>query len=116
MNKKIGVTLLAALLCVAGGATLGVAQEAAPHQHPAPTQAGNTAQVIGTLHGIDAAKRTLNIEHPAVPEFKWPGMRMDFPVADGVKLDDLKPGQLVHFTITKTDKGTFPITQIMAAP
>lgn len=115
MNKTIRLTLLAAAVCLVGGATVGVAQEATQHQHQHPAPTGNTAQVVGTLHTVDAAKRTVNIDHPAVPEFKWPAMRMDFAVAKDIKLDGLKTGQAVHFTITKSDQGTFSITQIMPA-
>ena len=76
--------------------------------------AGTTAQVTGTLHGVDAQKHKVNITHPAVPEFKWPAMRMDFSVGSGVALEGLKAGQKVQFTITHADS-KYTITEIAPA-
>ncbi|MBF0460661.1 MAG: copper-binding protein [Magnetococcales bacterium] len=77
--------------------------------------ADTTAQVTGTLHAVDAQKHVVNIEHPAVPEFKWPAMRMDFTVAREVSLEALKPVQPVQFTITQSDKAGYQITAIRPA-
>ncbi|MBF0161971.1 MAG: copper-binding protein [Magnetococcales bacterium] len=74
--------------------------------------AGKSAQVTGTLHGVDAQKRILNIDHPAVPEFQWPPMRMDFTVGKGLSLEGLKPPQQVRFTLTQSDDGQYAITEI----
>ncbi|MBF0401480.1 MAG: copper-binding protein [Magnetococcales bacterium] len=115
MKKFVSRGLLAAVVCLTTGATTGFAGTES-HGHPAAqTQAANIAQVTGTLHGIDAKKGTVNIEHPAVPEFQWPGMQMDFTVAKAVKLDGLKAGQKVRFTITKSAQGEFAITELAPA-
>ncbi|MBF0095719.1 MAG: copper-binding protein [Magnetococcales bacterium] len=76
----------------------------------------NRAQVIGTLHAVDAQKKVVNIDHPAIPEFKWPAMRMDFGVAKEVNLAPLKAGQKIQFTVTHSEKGGYLVTAISPAP
>ena len=55
----------------------------------------------GTINTIDAAGKKLNMTHGPVAALKWPGMTMDFNVADGVDLGGLKTGQKVVFTLTR---------------
>jgi Cu/Ag efflux protein CusF len=55
----------------------------------------------GTINAIDAAGKKLNMTHGPVAALKWPGMTMDFNVADGVDLGALKTGQKVVFTLTR---------------
>jgi Cu/Ag efflux protein CusF len=111
MNRRIFLFLLATLPWMVSGTALAAAEQH-NHLHPPAT----TAQVKGTLHAVDAQKRTVNIDHPAVPEFKWPAMRMDFAVAQAVNLGGLQPVQPVRFTISKSEQGTFSITEIAPAP
>ncbi|MEO5339766.1 MAG: copper-binding protein [Magnetococcus sp. MYC-9] len=92
--------VMAVLFCLFAGTTLA---------------AESTALVKGVLHAVDVQKRILNIDHPAVPEFQWPPMRMDFSVAKGVKLEGLTASQTIRFTLTKSDKGEFTITSIEQA-
>ncbi len=108
MNQRVRMMVLATTAWLASG----VAMAGMEHEHPPMTQTAATAQVTGTLHGVDLAKRTADIEHPAVPEFRWPAMRMNFSVAQGVKLEGLKPGESVHFTITRSEQTTFTITEM----
>ncbi|MEO5348744.1 MAG: copper-binding protein [Magnetococcus sp. YQC-3] len=113
MNKRIFLFLLATIAWMVSGTPLTAAEQ---HNHVHPPASSATAQVKGTLHAVDAQKRTVNIDHPAVPEFKWPAMRMDFAVAQAVNLAGLKPVQPVRFTISKSEQGTFSITEIAPAP
>jgi len=113
MNRLIFLILLATLPWMVSGTALAAAEQ---HNHVHPPANASTAQVLGTLHAVDAQKRVVNIDHPAVPEFKWPAMRMDFAVAQAVNLGGLKPVQPVRFTISKSDQGTFTITEIAPAP
>jgi Cu/Ag efflux protein CusF len=78
--------------------------------------AATHAQVIGTLHAVDAQKKVVNIDHPAIPEFKWPAMRMDFGVAKEVNLAPLKVGQKIQFTVTHSEQGGYLVTAINPAP
>ncbi|MEO5363937.1 MAG: copper-binding protein [Magnetococcus sp. DMHC-8] len=110
MKPFIRMMALAAVVWLTGG----VASAGPEHEH-ASSQAAGLARVTGTLHAVDVQKRTVNIDHPAVPEFKWPAMRMDFAVARGADLAVLKPVQPVRFTIARSDQGSFTITEIEPA-
>lgn len=112
MPVRISLILLSLMVWLAGG----VALAADSHVHAHPPAASATAQVVGTLHAVDAQKRILNIDHPPVPEFKWPAMRMDFVAAPTVDLGGLKPVQPVRFTLSKSEQGAFTITAIAPAP
>uniref|UniRef100_UPI003B9E462E efflux RND transporter periplasmic adaptor subunit n=1 Tax=Aeromonas dhakensis TaxID=196024 RepID=UPI003B9E462E len=60
-----------------------------------PTQVWTQGQV----QNIDLAGRTLGISHQPIPEWQWPAMEMDFTVADGVDLSQLKPNQTLHLQV-----------------
>ncbi|WP_421166873.1 efflux RND transporter periplasmic adaptor subunit [Aeromonas dhakensis] len=60
-----------------------------------PTQVWTQGQV----QNIDLAGRTLGISHQPIPEWQWPAMEMDFTVADGVDLSQLKPDQTLHLQV-----------------
>ncbi|MDX7831406.1 efflux RND transporter periplasmic adaptor subunit [Aeromonas dhakensis] len=53
----------------------------------------------GQVQNIDLAGRTLGISHQPIPEWQWPAMEMDFAVADGVDLSQLKPDQTLHLQV-----------------
>jgi len=61
--------------------------------------------VKGEVVVIDQEAGKVKLKHEAVPELKWPGMTMFFPVADKVQLDTLKVGDQVEFEFTKTSSG-----------
>lgn len=56
---------------------------------------------VGTLKRIDIDAGTVNISHEPVPALGWPAMTMDFRVADGSQLKNLKSGDRVKFEIEK---------------
>jgi Cu(I)/Ag(I) efflux system protein CusF len=51
----------------------------------------------GEVVALDAANAKVKIKHEAVPELKWPGMTMDFPVVDKALLNGLKAGDKIAF-------------------
>ena len=53
----------------------------------------------GQVQNIDLAGRTLGISHQPIPEWQWPAMEMDFTVADGVDISQLKPDQTLHLQV-----------------
>lgn len=70
----------------------------------------------GTVNSVDATARKVNMSHGPVAALKWPGMTMDFPVAPGVDMSALKPGEKVGFTLSKGADGAYTIDSIKPAP
>ncbi|MBF0184174.1 MAG: copper-binding protein [Magnetococcales bacterium] len=85
---------------------------AGSEQEQKSAKPASKAHVAGLLHTVDAQKRVVNIDHPPIPEFNWPAMRMDFGVAKEANLTALQAGQKVQFTITHSAKGGYLITEI----
>ena len=63
-----------------------------------------------------ADSRILNVTHEPIPELNWPAMTMDFPVAQGVKLEGLKPDSKMRFRIREGDDGRYQIDAIRPSP
>ena len=74
--------------------------------------AQNSAEGVGILNSVNVAERKVNITHDPIPEISWPAMTMDFPVAQGVALANIKPGTKVGFVLRKNDKGAFTVESI----
>lgn len=55
----------------------------------------------GEIQTLDLASRTLGISHQPIPEWQWPAMEMDFTVADGVDISQLKQGQRLHLQVVQ---------------
>ncbi|HEY3325877.1 MAG TPA: copper-binding protein [Novimethylophilus sp.] len=51
----------------------------------------------GVVVSIDRSGAKLKLKHEAVSELKWPGMTMDFAVADKAMLNGLQAGERVEF-------------------
>ena len=88
------VLLLAAAVAVWG---LTAAPAFSDESHHAQTEAQQRYTVKGGVVAVDQAAGKLKLKHEAVPELKWPGMTMDFPVADKAVLNGVKAGQKVEF-------------------
>ena len=69
----------------------------------------------GVINTVEADSRTLNVTHEPIPELSWPTMTMDFPVAEGVKLDGLKSNGKARFRIREGDDGRYVIDAIEPA-
>ena len=81
---------------------------------------GNSAQSQvhkgqGTVNRIDEKAGKVNLTHGPIATLKWPGMMMDFAVADKQGLAKLKPGQKVEFKLVEKTKGQYVITEIAPA-
>ncbi|KDM93489.1 efflux RND transporter periplasmic adaptor subunit [Photobacterium galatheae] len=63
----------------------------------------------GEITEVMAGHRMLTINHQPVPEWNWPGMVMNFTLADTLAMSDLKTGQALDFEIAKTDAGQYEI-------
>jgi Cu/Ag efflux protein CusF len=61
------------------------------------------------INTVEANSRILNVTHEPIPELNWPTMTMDFPVAQGVKLEGLKPDSRMRFRISEGEDGRYQI-------
>ncbi|MDS4027965.1 MAG: efflux RND transporter periplasmic adaptor subunit [Candidatus Contendobacter sp.] len=71
--------------------------------------------VEGLVNAVETGSRALNVTHAPIPELNWPTMTMDFPVADGVKLEQLKPDSKARFRIREGKDGRYEIDAIEPA-
>ncbi|UZE95319.1 copper-binding protein [Alkalimarinus alittae] len=71
-------------------------------------------EVMGTgrINKVMAEKHMVNIVHEPIAEMEWPKMRMNFKTAEGVNLNDLKPGQEVTFKLQVNKDNSYVIKQI----
>ncbi len=56
----------------------------------------------GKVHKVMAEMGMVSITHEPIPEWEWPTMKMDFPVADSLALDAFPVGEKVQFELEKT--------------
>ena len=79
----------------------------------ATPEAAGQANAIGTVHTVDAAKRSINVTHQPIKALGWPSMTMDFPVAPSVNLGAIKAGDRIGFTLGRPDAdGNRQVVQI----
>jgi len=78
------------------------------------TGAGAAGQ--GVINSVDAEAGVVNITHGPIPSLSWPEMTMDLPVAEGVDLGSVQPGDEVRFRVLLGSDQVYRITEIGAAP
>ncbi|MBL0142046.1 MAG: efflux RND transporter periplasmic adaptor subunit [Betaproteobacteria bacterium] len=66
----------------------------------------------GTLDAIDAKAGTVTITHQPVASLKWPGMTMDFALANSSLVSGVKPGAAIGFDFVERKPGEWVITAI----
>jgi Cu/Ag efflux protein CusF len=69
----------------------------------------------GKLEAIDAKAGTVSITHGPIESLKWPGMTMDFTLANAGLLGNLKPGATVALTFVERSPGEWVIIKLEAA-
>jgi Cu/Ag efflux protein CusF len=72
-------------------------------------------QVQGTLNAI-GADGIVNITHGPVEALDWPGMTMDFVLANSALVSGIKPGTAISFEIVERKPGEWVITKLQATP
>jgi Cu(I)/Ag(I) efflux system membrane fusion protein len=72
----------------------------------------NSIWMQGEVNSVMTGHRMVNITHGPAEAWDWPEMTMDFDVAEKVDMDSLKPGQSLHFEVSKTDDGGYEVTGI----
>src|SRR5512135_1612111 len=87
---------------------------AAPDDRTAPAQqktVGHVAQ--GTLDSINS-DGTVSITHGPIKSLGWPGMTMDFTLANSSLVAGIKPGSAISFEIVEREPGVWVITRLQA--
>jgi Cu(I)/Ag(I) efflux system membrane fusion protein len=95
------------------GSTPATAQKQPGISRQAATEVGH--QVQGTLNAINADS-TVNITHGPVEALDWPGMTMEFVLANSSLVDNVKPGSAITFEIVERKPGEWVITRLQASP
>ncbi len=72
-------------------------------------------RVQGTLNAINA-DGTVNITHGPVESLDWPGMTMDFVLANSSLAGNARIGSAITFEIVERKPGEWVITKLQAAP
>ena len=104
MQRPARFTVLAVLaLCAAISFSSGAADA------PASSEA---ASGTGTVNAIMDAERRVNISHGPIPALGWPGMTMDFDLADSATTEGIKVGQRVAFRLRKRADGAYEIESL----
>ena len=99
-NRFGAGVVLAATLASASWAQASANANARPSQ----TATQMTHLSIGTVKGIDAAGRSVTIDHQAIPSLGMPTMTMQFQLPPSSRLA-LKPGESIAFTFTASADG-----------
>ncbi len=84
-------------------------QDHANHNPPEP----KSYTAMGKVISINKEDGSIMLDHEAVEELGWPGMKMGFVLAEMKLADGLANGDSVHFTFAKGDSG-YVISSIMA--
>ena len=99
-NRFAAGVVLTATLANASWAQVSTDTNRRPSQAAKPM----THLAIGTVKGIDAAGRSVTIDHQAIASLGMPAMTMPFQFAPSSGLA-LKPGQSIAFTFTASAEG-----------
>ena len=70
-------------------------------------------QAQGTLNAINA-DGTVSITHEAIKTLGWPGMTMDFPLANSSLTQGIQPGTAITFELVARKPGEYVITRLQA--
>lgn len=73
-----------------------------------------TVWAKGEITDVMVDHRMLTINHQPVPKWNWPGMVMNFNLADDVEVEDLTKGQAIEFEMAKTESGQYEIIALKA--
>jgi Cu(I)/Ag(I) efflux system membrane fusion protein len=79
---------------------------------PVPAQRESVGhQATGTLDSVND-DGTVSITHQPIASLGWPGMAMDFKLANPSLAAGIKPGSAVHFEIVERSPGEWVITRL----
>jgi len=99
-------------LSVAGVVGLVLALAGCQNQSGSPTQdAAKVHDIKGKVVAVDPAKKTIELDHEAIPELQMKAMKMEYPVADPKLLEGLKAGDSVQGML-RAESGKYTIMSI----
>ncbi|MGL6316413.1 efflux RND transporter periplasmic adaptor subunit [Vibrio sp. WXL103] len=73
-----------------------------------------TVWAKGEITDVMSDHAMLTINHQPVPEWNWPGMVMNFNLADSVSAEGLEAGQAIEFEMQQTPDGMYEIIELKA--
>ncbi|MCX7148570.1 MAG: efflux RND transporter periplasmic adaptor subunit [Rhodocyclales bacterium] len=85
---------------------------AAPGDAAATAGKAVSHQATGKLDAIDAKAGAVTVTHGPVPSLKWPGMTMDFVLANSSLIGNLKPGATIEFSFVERKPGEWVIVKL----
>ncbi|MGF1718517.1 efflux RND transporter periplasmic adaptor subunit [Vibrio kyushuensis] len=74
--------------------------------------AAETAWAKGEITDVMEGHRMLTINHQPVPEWNWPGMVMNFNIAEDVDMSQLSKGQMIDFEMQKGESGQYDVVTL----
>jgi RND family efflux transporter MFP subunit len=86
-----------------------------PPKSASPT-GGVSHRAEGTVESVDPKANTVSLQHGPVPSLKWPGMTMEFAVANPSLAASAKPGTRITFEFVERNPGEYVITRIEPNP
>ena len=86
----------------------------APASTPVAESKSVSHQATGTLDAIDAKSGSVTVTHGPVPSLKWPGMTMDFVLANPSLVEKAKPGSAISIEFVERKPGEWVITKLDA--
>lgn len=99
-------------------AVLSGMNAAAPAATTAATSVPKSSKSVGhQAHGtLDAINDdgTVSITHEAIQSLGWPGMSMDFELANSSLVAGIKPGSMIDFELVEREPGVWVITKLQA--
>ena len=77
-------------------------------------QSKNTSKIItlGSIEQVMDAMGMVKITHEPIPEWNWPAMTMDFPIAENLDMSQFKTGETLKFEIEKLGDWDFVISNV----
>jgi Cu(I)/Ag(I) efflux system membrane fusion protein len=95
----------------------GMGEATPPIATPSSTAAQKSVghQGQGVLESIND-DGTVSITHGPIASLSWPGMTMDFALANSSLAAGIKPGSAISFELVERKPGEFVITKLQAQP
>ena len=90
----------------------GAAQPATEPSKPAVV--GHQAE--GTLDAVDSKAGSVTITHGTIKTLGWPGMTMDFALANSALVANIQAGTAITFELVERKPGEWVITKLQAKP
>jgi Cu(I)/Ag(I) efflux system membrane fusion protein len=94
---------------MAGFASAPGSGGASPEPGPGP---GVGHRTEGTVESIDAKSGSITVSHGPVATLQWPGMTMEFLLANPALMGNVRPGSRIAFEFVERKAGEYVVTKI----